>query len=272
MTERRWLAVVAAAGIALFGLSFLDAWILQVRQIRGEGYRWAESLYGAWRGPGMPVLTLAAVAALVVAVGALLRLAGRWRTPDLLLLAGSPVALGLVLAGGWPVTHRAHTTTVDLTAWWLLPVGALLALVMLAGSLGVAGVGRGRALASAAALTAGVVALGAVGRWQLLAASEGTGRHWTEGRYTRPATGDQPTETLVLTATSYAVEGRWSGKLEWGGWTVVFDDDPACPGSRGTYHARDAGGENIRFVKVVDTCLDGERAADFEAGIWHREP
>lgn len=271
MTERRWLLVVAVTGIALFGLSFLDAWILQVREVRGEGYRWVETSYGAWRGIGMPVLTLAALLALVVGVSALARLSGRWRTPDLLLLAGSSAALGLVLASAWPVTHRAHTTTVDLTPSWLLPVGALLGLLMGAGSIAVSRVGR-RAVLSAAVLVLGVVAIGAVGRWQLLAASEGTGRHWTEGRYTRAGTADQPTETLVLTETTYAVEGRWSGELEWSGWTIIFDHDPACPGSRGTYHARDVGEEDIRFVKVVDTCLDGERAADLETGIWRRDP
>lgn len=271
MTERRWLIVLAVAGLAVFGLSFLDGWILQVREVRGEGYRWAETLYGAWRGIGMPVLTLAASLALLVGVGALLRLSGRWRTPDLALLAGSAGVVGLILASAWPVTHRTHTTTVDLSAWWLLPVGALLALVMLAASIGAAGAGR-RPLLSAGVLAVGVLAIGAVGRWQLLAASEGTGRHWTEGQYTRDASGDQPAETLVLTESTYEVAGRWGGELEWSGWTVIFDHDPACPGSRGTYHARDVGETAIRFVKVVDTCLDGERATDFETGIWRRDP
>lgn len=271
MTERRWLSVVTIAGIALFGLSFLDGWIFKLREVRGEGYRFVETMYGAWRGVGIPVLTVAAVLAMVVAVAAGLRLTRRWRTPDLLLLAGSAAVLGLVLATAWPVSHDTHASTVDLTASWLLPVGALLALAMLVASLAVAAGGR-RVLLSAAVLTVGVLALGAVARWQLLAASEGTGRHWTEGRYTRNATGDQPTETLALSDTTYAIAGRWAGEIEWSGWTISFFDDPACPGSRGTYHAHDAGGEDIRFVKLVDTCLDGERAADLETGVWRREP
>jgi hypothetical protein len=53
---------------------------------------------------------------------------------------------------------------------------------------------------------------------------------------------------------------------------VIIDGDPACPDSRGTYHARDAGDENLYFVKVVDTCADGARAADLETGTWVRVP
>ena len=29
---------------------------------------------------------------------------------------------------------------------------------------------------------------------------------------------------------------------------------------------------DLRFVKIVDTCRDGERAADLESGIWVRQP
>ena len=52
---------------------------------------------------------------------------------------------------------------------------------------------------------------------------------------------------------------------------MVIDDDPACPGSRGTYHAHGEADEGLRFVKVVDTCADGARARDFETGIWLRD-
>ena len=39
-----------------------------------------------------------------------------------------------------------------------------------------------------------------------------------------------------------------------------------------TYHARGAGEEDLRFVKIVDTCQDGARGADLETGIWERVP
>ena len=41
---------------------------------------------------------------------------------------------------------------------------------------------------------------------------------------------------------------------------------------RGTYHAHGAADDELRFVKVVDMCDDGARAADLETGIWERDP
>ena len=52
----------------------------------------------------------------------------------------------------------------------------------------------------------------------------------------------------------------------------MVDDDPACPDSRGAYHAHGVDDEDLRFVMVVDTCEDGARAADLETGIWERDP
>jgi hypothetical protein len=37
-------------------------------------------------------------------------------------------------------------------------------------------------------------------------------------------------------------------------------------------HDESPSGVDLRFVKVVDTCLDGARATDLETGIWTREP
>ena len=82
----------------------------------------------------------------------------------------------------------------------------------------------------------------------------------------------EPAETLTIAGDHVTIGDRWEGTWEWSGWTVTVDNDPACPDSRGTYHARDAGEENLRFVKVVDTCAEGARAADLETGIWVRVP
>ena len=271
MTARRWLIVMAAAGVAIVVLSFVNAWIVHDREVRGEGYRFVHHAVGAWRGVGMPVLTLGVLLALAVAVGALAALAGRPRIRPWLLLLGSIMALGLIGSGVWPVTQSGHASSVSLSAGILLPVGIGLAALMV-----VAGVALARpstALLVAAGL-AGLVALGggAAGRWVGLQVAEGTGRHWSEGSYTRQATAGQPTETLTIRGETVTVGDRWGGSWEWSGWTVVIDDDPACPDSRGTYHAHGVDDEDLRFVKVVDTCQDGARAADLEAGIWERVP
>ena len=52
MTRRRWLVVIAVAGIAIFGLSFVNLWIVHERVVRGEGYRLVHVFLSAWRGVG----------------------------------------------------------------------------------------------------------------------------------------------------------------------------------------------------------------------------
>jgi hypothetical protein len=153
----------------------------------------------------------------------------------------------------------------------VLPVGIGLAILMVVAAVSVARPSRGLTVAAAAL---GVVALGggALGQSFALGAGEGTGRHWSEGSYTRTATEGEPTETLTIAGETVSISDRWRGSWEWSGWTVVIDNDPACPDSRGTYHAHGVGEEDLRFVKVVDTCQDGARAADLETGTWEREP
>jgi hypothetical protein len=126
-------------------------------------------------------------------------------------------------------------------------------------------------LVAAGGLALVAVVAGAGGRWLTLQMAEGTGRHWEVGSYTRSATDGAPAETLTLDAQTFRIGERWSGTFESSGWTVVFDNDPACPDARGTYHAHQVGEEDLRFVKVVDTCLDGERARDLETGTWERD-
>ena len=129
-----------------------------------------------------------------------------------------------------------------------------------------------RVLAAAAAIAVVALVGGAAGRWLGLQLAEGTGRHWEVGSYTRTATDGESTETLTLTGETYAIGDRWSGSFESSGWTVILDDDPACPGARGTYHAHGEGDDDLRFVMVVDACMDGARAADLETGTWERDP
>lgn len=270
MTSRRWLAVLVAVGIAIFALSFVNAWIVHDREVRGEGYRFVQHSVGAWRGAGMPVLTLGVLAALAVAVGAALTLLGWFRVTPWLLLTGSSLALGAIASTAWPVSQDGHASSIDLSPGMVLPVGIGLAILMVVAAAAVARPSRGLTVAAAAL---GVVALvgGALGQSFALSAGEGTGRHWSEGSYTRTATEGEPTETLTIAGETVSISDRWRGSWEWSGWTVVIDNDPACPDSRGTYHAHGVGEEDLRFVKVVDTCQDGARAADLETGIWERD-
>ncbi len=270
MTRTRWLVAIVVAGAAIFALSFVNAWLVHDRELRGEGYRFVQYSLSAWRGVGMPVLTVAAVTALAMAGWAVALL----RRPSLKawpLLAGTVLVLGLMVAAAWPVSQDGHASSVDLSPSLLLPVGMVLGAVMFRAAQAVARPSRrGRLVLGLAAVA--VIVAGAGVRHVGLQLAEGTGRHWSEGSYTRPATGERPAATLTIGAGTFRVDDRWSGTWEWSGWTVIVDDDPACAGSRGTYHAHGEANEALRFVKVADTCADGERAADFETGIWERVP
>ena len=270
MTRRRWLVLMGVAGLAIFALSFVNYWIVHERIVRGEGYRLVNIFLSAWRGVGMPVLTIGVLVALVVGIGAIASLGDR-RLPPWLLLVGSCVALGLILSAGWPVSQLGHASDVHLTVGLLTAVGAMLAAGMVVAAVAILRPGR-RVLAAAAAIALVALVGGAAGRWFGLQVAEGTGRHWSEGSYERAATGDEATETLTIEGDRVTIGDRWQGTWDWSGWVVIIEEDPACPDSRGTYHARDAGDENLFFVKVVDTCADGARAADLETGTWVRVP
>lgn len=271
MTRRRWLWIAVAAGLLLFALSFVNGWIFHDRELRGEGYRQVQVLLSAWRGVAMPVTSLAAVLALLVAVIAGFdAFAGR-RPPAWLPVIASALVIGLVVASGWPVVKEGHASTVQLSAWWLLPValgfGAILGIAVRA-----AYRPPMRMMGVAALVVLVAIPAGAAARWQGLHWAEGTGRHWEVGTYTRPATDGQPTETMTLSGDAYRIGDRWAGSFESSGWTVILDGDPACPEARGTYHAHGENEADLRFVMVVDPCRDGERATDLETGIWLRDP
>ena len=269
MTRRRWLLVVAASGLVIFVLSFLGGWLIHDREVLGEGYRSAQVALSAWRGPAVPVLALAVISALVVVGWAAL---AAWRSalPRWPLLWGSVAALGLLLATAAPISQDGHASRVDLTGGPLLALGIAAAVLMVVAA-AVVEPPRRRVLAAAVAAVPVLMAVGAGGRWIGLQAAEGSGRHWSEGAYTRVATAGEPTETLTIGDGTFTVADRWSGTWEWSGWTVSLDDDPACPDARGTYHAHGTDGDGLRFVKIVDTCGDGARAADLETGIWERD-
>jgi hypothetical protein len=270
MSRRRWLLLVAACGAAMFALSFVDAWIVHDRELRGEGYRHVRHLVSAWRGVGVPVLTFGIVAAALTAAWAV----GAERRTSLAawpLAIGSAVTVGIVAAAAVPVAQDAHASSVDLSPGPLVPVGALLALAMVVGALSAMQPSR-RLLGASTAVALIALAAGTGARWLGLQLGEGQGRHWTEGSYTRSETGGEPTETLTIGDGTFTIGDRWQGSWEWSGWTVVMDNDPACPDSRGTYHAHGVDEEDLRFVMVVDTCENGARAADLETGIWERDP
>lgn len=270
MTRRRWLLLVAACGAAIVALSFVDAWIVHDRELRGEGYRQVQHLVSAWRGVGVPVVTLGVAAAALTAAWAI----GAERRPSLAawpLAIGAAVTLGIMIAAVVPVGQDAHASSVDLSAGPLAPVGAVLAVAMVVGAVSALQPSR-RLLGATTAAAVVALAGGAGARWLGLQLGEGEGRHWTEGSYTRSATGGEPTETLTIGDGAFTIGDRWRGSWEWSGWTVVVDDDPACPDSRGAYHAHGVDDEDLRFVMVVDTCEDGARADDLQTGIWERDP
>jgi hypothetical protein len=270
LTRTRWLVAAAVAGVAVFALSFVNGWILHDRELRGEGYRHVQVLLSAWRGVGMPVLSVGAVAALAGGLWSLVLLR-RPTLPTWPLLAAGVVALSLVAASVWPVAQDSHASSVDLSPSLLVPVGLVLTAVLLVAGVTVARPSR-RWLPVTAAAVLVLGGLGAGGRWAVLQAAEGDGRHWSDGSYTREATGGEATETLVIDGGRFSIGSRWSGTWEWSGWTVVLDDDPACPDARGAYHAHGEGDADLRFVRIVDTCGDGARGADLETGIWIRDP
>ncbi|MEA2651640.1 MAG: hypothetical protein QOI85_1361 [Chloroflexota bacterium] len=271
MTPTRWLWLVAAAGLAIFALSFLQGWIIHQRELRGEGYRLVQIFLSAWRGVAIPVTAAAAVVALAVAIWASARAAFSPKAPAAILVLGSALIIGLIGASAWPVMQTGHASTVRLGPWFLLPVALALGLVMLVGSVAAERPSL-RVVAAAVVLAAVALAGGAAGRWLGLQLAEGTGRHWEVGSYTRAATDGLPAETMTLTDETYRIGDRWSGTFESSGWTVSLDDDPACPTARGTYHAHGVGAEDLRFVMVVDPCMDGARAVDLETGTWERDP
>ena len=271
MTHRTWLAAMAVAGIAIFALAFVDGWIVHDREVRGEGYRMVHVILGVWEERGFPILAAGTIVALLVGIGAALVPVGRAVARGGVLFIGACLALGILASGAFPVSQDSLASSVQLSFGWPLVVAVALGIVMAVAAFMALRPPGGLLVAGAALVVIGFAA-GSGGRWYGLQLAEGEGRPWSDGSYTRTATGGEPTETLTFDGERIAIGDRWSGTLDGNGWVVTIEDDPACPDARGTYHAHDAGEADLRFVKLIDTCRDGERAADLETGIWERVP
>lgn len=269
--SRRLLLAIVAVGLAIVALSLVQGWIVHEREVRGEGYRFVEVQFNAWSGASVPVVAVGVTVAGALAAAAAIGAVRAVRVPAWIFVVGSIGVIGCFGAVVVPVAQDGHASSVDLSPGWALGAGLLLAGGMLAAALALTRPAA-RWLVAGAVAIAVLVAAGGAARWQLLQWNEGLGRHWSEGSYTRTATDGEPTETLTIDGERVTIGDRWGGSWEWSGWTVVIDNDPACPDSRGTYHAHGVNDDDLRFVKVVDTCMDGARAADLETGIWERVP
>lgn len=271
--RRAWLALIVAVGVALAALSPVDAWVNHDRFILGEGYREVKTTLVAWDAHVAPALAAGVTAALLTALAAALMLAGALRRlPAGTLAVCAAIGLGLMGAELVPLSQAGQASRVDLSPGWALFAGTLLAAVMLTASLAADPPGRRTALMLPGALA--VAALVGVGsQWAVLQARGGSNQAWSAGSYTREAAG-QPPLTLTISNGRYTIGSRWSGTWESRGWIVSLDADAACPGSRGTYHVHGHPGpqdEDLRFVKIVDTCEDGARSRELEAGVWRRD-
>lgn len=273
MGRTRWLAVLTATGAAVLALSFVRAWIAHDRILNGEGYREVLTTVNAWGSVAVPILSAGIVIAVTVALGGLWSLRRHDARFDLLLAFGAALAFGLVAATLVPVSQAGQASRIDLSPGWAAVAGTAGVAVMVVAAIAMARPGRTQALGLVMVVVV-VLPLAAGGRWLGLQEREGSNQAWSDGSYTRAASDGLPAMTLVIDDGTYRIGDRWSGRLEGLGRNLSFIDDPACPGARGTYHAH---GDprpldpDLRFVKLIDTCGDGERARVLTTGIWLRD-
>jgi hypothetical protein len=272
MSRSGWLLFAVVAGAAILGLSFVDAWIVHHRELSGEGYRQVSSVVNAWRSVALPLTSIGVVAAVVAAGASSAALFGWHRATQWVGPVASVLALGLLVATLVPVAQDGHASRIQLSAGWAAFTGAALAAGMAIVAVRIARPSPRRAIALAG-LALLVLAAGVAGRWAALQAAAAPTEAWAVGSYTRSEAG-QDALTLDVEDGRYRIGDRWSGGWESHSWTVILMDDPACPDARGAYHAHNVGpdGEDLRFVRVVDTCADGARAVDLETGTWERAP
>lgn len=267
-----WARVAALAAAALLIGSAFEGWLIQDRVLLGEGYRRHQTLLSAWEGAAVPVLAAGLVLSAFAGVGAIAATRALAIGPRIWLAAGLSSA-ALLVGSLAPIAVDRHAMNLAIHAGPLGWAGAAIAVASLAITIRAVrpehGAGeRAVLLIVFVALVAG----SAGGRWALLEVGTPTGENWSEGAYAGTVDGDPV--TLEIDGGRYTLGARWSGTWESSGWTVILTDDSACPGVRGTYHAHDEGdaGRDLRFVKVVDTCADGERAELLEDAIWVRQP
>jgi hypothetical protein len=263
------LVVPVLVAIGLLLLSLVPHWIVHHRELTGEGYRTVLTELSAWHGPLLPAAIGVAIAALAGGIAAA-RLAGDRRIPVGAVLVTELGALGVFAAFAWPVAYARNAVSLSLSPGWATWLAiALTAVGAVAAGIAVRWRPRRLAIAVGLAMLLAVAMVG--GRTLGLRLATGTGEHHQEGAYTRAATAEEPAETLTIEDGRYTIGSRWSGAFVVAGPLVSLVDDPACPGVRGTYHLYAAGGEDVRFVKVIDTCQDGARARVLETGIWNRD-
>jgi hypothetical protein len=269
---RKSIVALAAAGAGLAILSAAPAWLVHRRILMGEGSRLVVSEWNAWQQDSLPVVTAGVLLALLVAFLGVAR-ATRWpRIPGWPLALGAAASLGLLLSGAWPLEQRIGGSSISLSAGLALFSGIVLAALM-AGVTARADRSRLVRVGMVAILVVGLAGgIGgrALGLTLRKAAVDGRG-----GVYARAATDGQPAATLTMRDGVYSVDDRWSGTFVRSGITIVFLGDPACPDTRGSYHALPADGDRsgarIRLDAILDLCAGGERAADLEAGVWIRQ-
>lgn len=256
----------------MIGLSFVPGWLVHDRVVLGEGPRDLLAHFNAWQNQSLPVLGAAVVVEGIVAAGALVLLVRRLPMGGLALPLATALGLGLLLASTWPVSQEGHASSVAVSAGWPLGAGIAIGAGMLMAALLVSPISRFMLVAVLGVVVA-AAAGGAVGRQIELNLAEGTGHHWSEGTYTRPATSGAASEQLTLRGNRYSVGQRWSGTFEASGNVVILTGDPACPDARGSYHVQAAGANGgIRWERIVDLCAGGERARDLQTGIWQPNP
>jgi hypothetical protein len=266
----RWLlGVPVLVAIGLLALSVIPRWIVHHRELTGEGYRTVLTELSAWHGPLLPAAIGVGLAVIGGAMAAA-RLAGYGRLPRGAVVVAELAALAVLAAFAWPVAYARNAVSLSLTPGWAAWLAIALAAVG-AVAAGLAVRWGPRRLAIAIGLAA-LLAMGTVGGRTLgLRLATGTGEHHQEGSYSRVAIDGEPAETLTIEDGRYTIGSRWSGTFLVAGPLVSLVDDPACPGVRGTYHLYAAGGQDVQFVKVIDTCQDGARARVLETGTWARD-
>ncbi len=261
------LGLAGAGGLAIIVLSLFPAWLAHDRVLLGEGPRHVHTELGAWTSQSVPVLGAGVLLVVLAGILAATRLAGVRRVAPSWVFLAACAGSGLLAAGLPTISQSGHASGVSLSAGWALPAGVLLALLT-AGSSLVANTRR-RRLALIGLVLVVVLGAGGWGARQLeLNLAEGTGRHYSQGSYTRQAILGEPTETLTFTATTISVGDRWSGTYEGSGRVVSISGDPACPDVRASYHVDSAGNGGITWEMIIDTCADGARAKDLTTGTW----
>lgn len=263
--------VLLLAGFAITALSAVPAWLVHTRVVMGEGSRLVVTQWSAWQRDAVPIVTGAVVIGLAVALLALSR--GRLPSmPGWVLVSAAAMPLGLLLAAAWPLSAKMSASHVSLSPGLALLAGIGLAAAMIGAAVALAG--PTRAVLVAAAMTLVVGATAGVGVRAYALEQRRAAADDVDAVYARDAGGGF-SHSLVMRDGRYAADERWSGSYLRSGLTIVFLEDPACPDTRGTYHALPADaerqGDRIRLDVVLDVCAGGERARDLEAGVWVRQ-